>query len=175
MEWTELLNAGIDQNYRVAGNLMAMVEDKDLAWKPPTGSNWMTVGQLLMHMTNACGFCCRGFVTGDWGMPEGVDPANVPEEAMLPPAEQLPTVETVAAARAALEEDRQLALKMVTEVGEERLDGERVAAPWEPDNPRRLGEQFLSMIMHLAQHKGQLFYYLKLMDRDVNTQHLWGM
>jgi uncharacterized damage-inducible protein DinB len=175
MEWTELLNAGIDQNYRVAGNLMAMVEDKVLAWKPPTGSNWMTVGQLLMHMTNACGFCCRGFVTGDWGMPEGVDPANVPEEAMLPPAEQLPTVETVAEARAALEEDRQLALKMVTEVGEERLDGERVAAPWEPDNPRRLGEQFLSMIMHLAQHKGQLFYYLKLMDRDVNTQHLWGM
>jgi hypothetical protein len=31
------------------------------------------------------------------------------------------------------------------------------------------------MIQHLAQHKGQLFYYLKLQGKPVNTAHLWGM
>jgi hypothetical protein len=31
------------------------------------------------------------------------------------------------------------------------------------------------MLAHLAQHKGQLFYYLKLMGRPVHTGHLWGM
>ena len=30
------------------------------------------------------------------------------------------------------------------------------------------------MIAHLAQHKGQLFYYLKLMGKDVKTDDLWG-
>ncbi|MDE0394080.1 MAG: hypothetical protein OYK82_04805, partial [Gammaproteobacteria bacterium] len=29
------------------------------------------------------------------------------------------------------------------------------------------------MIWHLAQHKGQLFYYLKLQGKPVNTMHLW--
>jgi hypothetical protein len=28
---------------------------------------------------------------------------------------------------------------------------------------------------HLAQHKGQLFYYLKLQGKPVNTTDLWGM
>jgi hypothetical protein len=31
------------------------------------------------------------------------------------------------------------------------------------------------MVGHLNQHKGQLFYYLKLQGKDVNTMHLWGM
>ena len=28
--------------------------------------------------------------------------------------------------------------------------------------------------MHLAQHKGQLIYYLKLMAKSLGTRHLWG-
>jgi hypothetical protein len=31
------------------------------------------------------------------------------------------------------------------------------------------------MVQHLDSHKSQLFYYLKLMGRDVNTMNLWGM
>ena len=58
MKWTALLNGAIDANYRTADGLMAMVGDADLGWKPATGSNWMTTGQLLMHLTTACGFCC---------------------------------------------------------------------------------------------------------------------
>ena len=34
--------------------LMGQVDPGSLDWKPATGSNWMTVGQLLQHLTNAC-------------------------------------------------------------------------------------------------------------------------
>ena len=66
---------------------MDLVDDDHLEWKPSTGSNWMTMGQLLRHITEACGMSIRGFVTGDWGMPEGVDLSTLPPEEMLPPAE----------------------------------------------------------------------------------------
>ena len=178
MNWTDLLNDAIEDNFRVADNLMAQVTDADLGWKPATGTNWMTTGQLLMHMTISCGFCCRGFLTGDWGMPDGADTSGgggQERESMLPPAETMPTVGSVKEAREALAADKQLALDVVARAGEQKLANEKVAAPWEPDAARLLGQQFLGMVLHLQSHKGQLFYYLKLMGRDVNTMHLWGM
>jgi hypothetical protein len=87
MNWTELLKCNIEGAYKATDGLMALVEDKDLAWKPATGKNWMTTGQLLMHLTNACGFCCRGFATGDWGMHEGAGDGP-PADAMLLPADR---------------------------------------------------------------------------------------
>lgn len=180
MNWTTLLNASVEETTKAADALMAMVGDADLGWKPASGRNWMTTGQLLMHMTNSCGFCCRGFLTGDWGLPEGdcqgaPEGGKIPLEAMLPPAEALPTIESVAEARRLLEVDRQLALRMIKEAGEEKLDCLMVAAPWSPNDQQPLGRQFLGMVHHLQSHRSQLFYYLKLMGRDVNTMHLWGM
>jgi len=135
----------------------------------------MTFTELLKsHITTACGFCCRGFVTGDWGMPEGMSLEDMAPEDMLPPAEKMPTVETVAHATKLLEEDKAIAVEMIDTVGEEDLTGKEVSAPWDPD-PRTLGVRFLHMVGHLASHKAQLFYYLKLMGKPVNTGHLWGM
>jgi len=37
-----------------------------------------------------------------------------------------------------------------------------------------LGWHLLQMVRHLDQHKGQLFYYLKLQGEPVNTADLWG-
>jgi len=37
-----------------------------------------------------------------------------------------------------------------------------------------LFEHLLHMIAHTSQHKGQLFYYLKLMGKEGNTSDLWG-
>ncbi|HPF70970.1 MAG TPA: DinB family protein, partial [Candidatus Krumholzibacteria bacterium] len=123
MKWTTLLNEAIEDNYKTTDALMAMVGDADLGWKPATGTNWMTAGQLLMHLTSACGACCKGFVTGDWGMPEGCE---MPEgESMLPPAEALPTVGSVAEARELLAKDKQVALAMVAQAGEDALENTR--------------------------------------------------
>jgi DinB superfamily len=179
VNWTELLSGAVEENYRVADALMAMVTDDELNWKPATGKNWMTAGQLLLHMTTSCGFCCSAFLSGDWGMPE-CDDADKPagadsHEMMLPPAEAWPTIDSVQAARDALAADKVFALKAIADAGEATLTGETVSAPWAPDHQRTYGEQFLGMVVHLQTHKSQLFYYLKLMGRDVNTMHLWGM
>ena len=175
MNWTELLKASVEAAYPVTDALMAKVSDDELDWKPATGENWMTVGQLLMHLTTACGTGCRGFVTGDWGMPPDMKLEDLSPEDMLPPAEKLPTIGSVAEARQKLAEDKAVALQMIEQAGEADLDGRISAAPWDPpDMQKSLGQHLLSMAMHLDLHKAQLFYYLKLLGRPVNTHDLWG-
>jgi hypothetical protein len=174
VSWNGLLRREIEATYSATDGLMSLVDADGLDWKPATGENWMTMGQLLMHLTNACGFCIRGFVTGDWSTPDGVDLAEMPPEDMLPTAEMLPTVESVDEARRLLADDKQLALDMLGQVSEEELVGKDVTAPWDP-TPKRLGHQLLQMVGHLNNHKSQLFYYLKLQGKPVNTGHLYGM
>ena len=173
MTWTELLKAQAEAAYRSAEGLIGFVKNEDLNWKPTTGENWMTTGQLLHHMADACGAPCKGFVTGDWGMPEGFDPSELSPEEMLPPAETLPTIESVAEARRLLAEDKAVALRMIEQSGEDDLANRTVSAPWDP-REEALGRQLLQMVGHLEGHKAQLFYYLKLQGHPVNTGHLWS-
>jgi uncharacterized damage-inducible protein DinB len=171
MNWTDLLKSEIESTYRATENLLDLVDDEALDWRPATGSNWMTTGQLLKHITEACGVSVRGFITGDWGLPEGTDMSDLSPEDMLPPAEALPSIESVAAAKQALAADKQLALSMLADTPD--LE-EPTAAPWDPSEVP-LGQRLLQMVDHLKQHKAQLFYYLKLQGNPVNTTHLWGM
>lgn len=174
MNWRQLLNEEIEYNYAVAGKLMAMVDEGRLSWKPETGSNWMTTGQLIQHIATCCGPAFRGFVTGDWGMPADFDPKEIKPEDMLPPAEAMPASESVAAARKELAEDKKLTLEMLEEVSDEDLDAKPAPAPWDP-RPMILGHRLLAMVHHITQHKGQLYYYLKLQGRPVTTRDMWGM
>ena len=170
MNWKELLATEITSTYAVTDALMGRVDPDRLDWAPPMGNNWMTTGQLLRHLTDACGASMRGFATGDWGMP--LDLEMAPDE-MLPPAEELPAIESVAEARRLLAEDKKVAEATLAECSEERLANEMCAAPWNP-TPTALGYQLLLMVWHLAQHKGQLYYYLKLQGEPVDTGDLWG-
>lgn len=174
MNWKELLKNEIEYTYKVTAGLMDLVDGDKLDWKPSADNNWMTMGQLLMHITNSCGAAMRGFVTGDWGMPEGVDMADLPPEEMLPPAEKLPAVGSVAEAKDLLAKDKQTALAMLGECDEEKLANDIATAPWDPTE-MTLGHRLLQMATHLAQHKTQLFYYLKLQGKPVDTSNLWGM
>jgi uncharacterized damage-inducible protein DinB len=173
MNWTELLKGNIEYTYGVTQKLLDLVDDDKLNWKPATGSNWMTMGQLLKHVTDACGASCKGFVTGDWGMPAGMDPSSMPADQMLPPAEKLPSIASVAEAKKLLEQDKKLALAMLAEAGEDNLANKIATAPWDRMQ-MPLGQRIFQMIAHLNQHKGQLFYYLKLQGKPVNTMNLWG-
>lgn len=173
MNWTELLKAEIESSYAVTFRLLERVDDSALNWKPSTGSNWMTVGQLLMHLTASCGAAFKGFVLGDWGLPEGVDISKIPPEEMLPPAEKLPSIASVAEARRLIEADKRVALETLAAATEEKLATAPAPAPWDP-TPMLLGHRLLQMIEHLKQHKGQLFYYLKLQGKSVNTGDLWA-
>lgn len=170
MNWTELLKAEIQSTYTITERLLALVDDDALEWKP-LGNNWMTTGQLLKHITDGCGAAFRAFITGDWGLPEGTD---ISEVTHLPPAEKLPTIDSVAEARRLLQEDKRLTSDMLASLCEDDLAHRKAPAPWDPTE-MVLGHRLLQMVDHLKQHKGQLFYYLKLQGKPVNTADLWGM
>jgi hypothetical protein len=174
MNWTELLKSQVESTYRATEGLLGMVDDKNLSWRPETGHNWMSMGQLLHHIPTACGHCMKGFVTGDWGMPGGGDVSEMSPEEMLPPAEKMLAAKSVAESRKGLAADKQIALEMIAKAGEKNLASQMVAAPWNP-LPRALGPQLLEMVGHLNNHKGQLYYYLKLQGKQVHTGHLYGM
>jgi len=174
VNWTELLKTEIETTYATTERLLDKVDPDSLEWKPAGGNNWMTVGQLLKHISNACGSGCKGFVTGDWGLPEGEKMEYLPPEEMLPPAEKLPAVKSVEEAKKLLAEDKTIALQMIDQAGEKNLASKTIAAPWAPGAPLILGRYLLQMIQHLDRHKSQLFYYLKLQGKPVNTVDLWG-
>ena len=132
----------------------------------------MNAAQLLMHCTNACGASVKGFVTGEWLMPTDVTPGDPPRDSPLPSATQMPGVESVDEALRLLAKDKARAMRLFAEAGEDRLANERSSAPW--GGPERtLFQHCHEMIWHLGQHKAQLFYYLKLQGKDVNTMNLW--
>ncbi len=168
MNWTELLKGEVESAYRATEGLVRLVDAKDLSWRPATGDNWMTTGQLLEHMTTACGACCKGFVTGDWGVPEGTF------EGELPAAKEMPSAKDAPSTLAKLAADKKVALEMISKAGEKDLASKTMAAPWDP-TPRTLGQHMLHMVSHLSHHKSQLFYYLKLQGKPVHTGHLYGM
>ena len=175
MNWTELLTNELEDLYRVTDALFEVADDEALDWKPATGENWMTTGQLLMHTATSNGPGFKGFVTGDWSMPEGMSLEDMEPDEMLPAAEKMPTVESVAQARELLAADREQAFDVLHRVSEEDLSERELAAPWNPGESFALGRHLLHSIRHTLQHKGQLFYYLKLQGKPVNTGHLWGM
>ena len=173
MTLIEILRQDAESMYDVTQALFRRVEPGMLGWKPATGENWMTVGQLLKHCTEACGPAVRGFLTGDWGLPEGMRFEDLTPEQMLPPASELPTVGSVDEALRLLAQDRELTARQLAATDESRLLSERSAAPW-GGREITLFQHLASMIVHLGQHKGQLFYYLKLMGQKVDTAVLWG-
>jgi uncharacterized damage-inducible protein DinB len=174
MNLTDVLIQEAEDTYRTTEGLIRMVDASQLHWKPQTGRNWMTLGQLLRHCTDACGVSIKGFVTGDWSLPEGMKWEDIPPDQMLPPAEKMPSVTTIDEALRLIDEDRKIAIKYIKAAGEENLLTRRATPPW-GGSERTLFQHLQSMIQHLGQHKGQLFYYLKLQGKDVNTMHLWVM
>ena len=170
----EVLLAEAETTYAITRKLFQQVTKDKLSWKPPSGKNWMTMGQLLMHCANyGCGKAVQGFVKGDWGLPPDVNLEDQGAEQHVPPAEILASVESVAQALDLLAQDQLLTMQCINDAQESALLTQKLTAPWGgPD--LSLFQHLLLMIAHLNQHKGQLFYYLKLMGKDLNTSDLWG-
>ncbi|HXY70027.1 MAG TPA: DinB family protein [Gemmatimonadales bacterium] len=171
---TDVLLEEARTTYAVTEKLFRRVSDADLAWKPTApGTEWMTTGQLLMHCACfGCGKAAHGFVTGDWGA-ELAEYGEEGTHAHLPAASELPSVASVAQALRLLEADRTLTLDAIAQADASDLLAGGLPAPWGGPS-LTLFQHILHMIAHLAQHKGQLYYYLKLMGRDVCTADLWA-
>ena len=156
MSWKAILIEQVKDAYRAAEGLIEFVEDDHLSWKPESGENWMTVGQLLDHIADACGATFKGFITGTWEFKEGLE-----------------AVKTVAEGKDRLAADKVVALELLGNLSDDDLTTRMVQPPWESE-PRPLGYFLSLMVSHLDSHKSQLFYYLKLMGKNVNTAHMWG-
>ncbi len=174
MKWRELLIDEIHYTYGVTDHLMSFVRDEELDWKPEHGSNWMSMGQLLMHITDACGSTFEGLINGAWDIREEIPQAELEPRQLFPPASKLPSVESVSEARKLLLDDRKLALKSLRKCKESDLSGKFAPAPWTMTS-MVLGQRLLHMVFHLNQHKDQLFYYLKMTGRRIDTCNLYGM
>ena len=164
MDWVSLLKSEMEEAYRATEGLMDLVDEDKLDWVPEAGENWMPTNELLRHLTNACGWCCENFVEDRWAALMSGDGSDSPPT----------TVESVAEAKAELAKDKALAFATLEKAGNEALQNTIVAAPWDATE-RPLGQHLLGMIGHLALHKAQLFYYLKLQGKPVNTFTLWGL
>lgn len=163
MTWVSLIKSEMEDAYRATDGLMDLVDEDKLDWKPERGENWMSTSELLRHLTNACGWCSEQFVNDSWAT------------AMSGEGEAAPTtVASVAEAKDLLAADKAKALGLVDQVGEEELGSRMVSAPWDP-TPRPLGQHLLGMASHLQSHKAQLFYYLKLQGKPVNTFTMYGI
>jgi hypothetical protein len=174
MTISDLLTKQVEETYNATLGLVDLVDDDALDWKPETGENWMTTGQLLRHLEYACGLIAECFVTGDWSVLAQFQKESADPETGLLPASAMDPAASVATARAAIEADRAKALSAIQAAGEERLTTEESVAPWNP-TPRMLGYNLLECVQHLSSHKSQLFYYLKLQGKPVHTGSLWGM
>ena len=106
-------------------------------------------------------------------MPAHSDMHDKKAEKMPPPAEKLQAVTTLEEALGLLASDKKIALDSIALCSEEELGSKEAPAPWDP-TPVILGKRLLQMIDHFNQHKAQLFYYLKLQGKPVNTMHLYG-
>jgi hypothetical protein len=173
MNWHELLQQQIEESFNVAERLVKLLNEKDLSWKPSETNNWMTTAQLLFHLSQSCGVPIKGFTTGEWEMPAHSDMHDKKTEKMLPPAEKLQSVKSLDEAFKRLETDKKIALDSINLCSEEDLTSKKAPAPWDP-TPVNLGKRLVEMLEHFNQHKAQLFYYLKLQGKPVNTMHLYG-
>ena len=110
-----------DKAFKVTEDLFRKIDNSELHWKPQTGNNWMTLGQLLMHCADGgCGKGFQGFIREDWGpAPEGE--AKEEDVVHLPTAEQLPYVDTVDQAIRLLREDKDLTVSCINEAKESQF------------------------------------------------------
>lgn len=155
-----------EQVYKATAGLIGQVPEDKLDWRPQDANNWLSLGQLLAHLGDSTGAPMQGFITGKW--PE------MPEAEMIPPAEKMPTVASVADALERIEADRQLTVRLLEELPEGEFRNRTVTAPWNP-TPTPLWIQLLLMVEHQINHKAMLFIYLKLLGIPVNTMSLYGM
>ena len=96
MTLTRILLQEAESTFAATEKLFQQATDSGLSWRPAQGSNWMTMGQLLMHCAAyGCGKAIQGFVRGDWGSPEKNETGNLDADPHIPPAAALPAVESI--------------------------------------------------------------------------------
>ena len=145
--------------YRPAISLIKMVPADRLDWKP--GPTFMTLGQLICHLSDGIGTELRMLITDSWPKPPE------PSEGAPPPMPSCSAQEALAK----LEKDQETLRAVLASVTEEEFADQIVSVPWGKQSKLEL--MALDFREHFTNHKMQLFTYPKLLGYPVNTQTLY--
>ncbi len=148
------------ESYRPAESMVRMVPADKIDWKP--GPTFMTMGQLLYHLTGGLGAEFQMLLANNWPKPEEMETAMK--------AENMPSCGSEEAL-VKLGKDKATLQEVFGCLSEEDFAEKVVSVPW--------GWQYKFELMalhfheHFLNHKMQLFTYLKLLGLPVNTETLY--
>lgn len=145
-------------SYKPAETMLKMVPTDKLDWKP--GPTFMTMGQLMYHLSQGIGTELRMLINNSWPKPEEMT------EAM----KQMPIC-SVQEALANLEKDKSTLRHVLAGVTEEDFASKILSVPW--GWKANMEKMALDFREHFVNHKMQLFTYLKLLGFPVNTETLY--
>jgi hypothetical protein len=150
-----------DSLYPPTIKLISLAPAGKADWRPAPG-NYMTLGQLLHHLA-----MCPGIFVA------AVNNAFPPAEAFQKfLQEDLKNTKTPEAAKREASRGWEEAKTAISGISETAFHTQMVAVPWGPPMP--LWRVCLGMAEHWANHKYQLFFYLKLLGQPVNTMTLYA-
>ena len=146
--------------YKPAETMMRMAPADKLDWKP--APNFMSLGQLLHHLSEGVGSGLRMLVQNSWPSMEEMEKGMKPES--------LPSCGVEEALRR-LEEDKTVLHEVLDGVSEKDFAEKIVSVPWGWQS--KMERMALDFREHFIHHKMQLFTYLKLLGLPVNTETLY--
>ncbi len=143
-------------SFRPAESMLKMVPADKLDWKP--GETFMTLGQLICHLSDGIGTELRMAFTDSW--PKSEDMMSKP----------MPTC-SVQEALDKLEKDKTTLREVLASLSEEEFANKVISVPWGWKS--KMEKMALDFREHFTNHKMQLFTYLKLLGFPVNTETLY--
>ena len=149
------------QSVQPAEKLIAMVPADKLDWKP--GPTFMSLGQVLCHLSDGLGGGLESVVSGKW-------PSTEEMEAGMK-LENMPSC-GVQEALSRLEKDKMTLRTTLDGISEDDFTNRVVSVPW--GWKAKFEIISVAFLGHFNNHKMQLFTYLKLVGLPVNTESLYG-
>jgi hypothetical protein len=146
--------------FRPAESMLKLVPADKLDWKP--APNFMSMGQLISHLSEGIGAELHMLLTNSWPKPEEMS------ESMK--QGNMPTC-NVQEALARLEKDKTTLREVLSGITEEDFANRIVSVPW--GWKAKMEKMALEFRDHFVNHKMQLFTYLKLLGFPVNTETLY--
>jgi len=146
--------------YKPAESLLRMVPADKLNWKP--GPTFMSLGQLICHLSGGVGSDLGVLVSGTWPGAEEMEKAMRPENIPACGVEE---------ALGKLERDKTTLRVVLSHITEDDFANRVVSVPWGWRS--KMERMALDFREHFVNHKMQLFTYLKLLGVPVNTATLY--
>jgi uncharacterized damage-inducible protein DinB len=142
--------------------LIELSPDDKLDWRPD--DSFMKLGAVIRHLADGFGDSLARMLDNDW--PEG--------SSELPTADAFPTVGSTKEGLELLDVDWKRFEDRLGALSDDEFNNMMVQPPWMPA-PISLRDYMLMTAEHQANHKMQLFTYLRLLGEKIHTGHLYGM